>query len=56
VPDPARNTDLRRSFASAFAARLDLAMTASELTPTEEARAADLERDRYSTEAWNRMR
>ena len=56
LPDPARNTGLRNSFASAFAARLDLAMTPSALTAGEETRAADLERDRYSTEAWNRMR
>ena len=56
LPDPVRNPDLRRSFAQAFATRLDLATTSSALTAAEEARAADLERDRYSTEAWNRMR
>lgn len=56
LPDPARNADLRHSFAPAFAARLELTITSSALTAAEEARTADLQRDRYSTEAWNRMR
>lgn len=56
LPDPARNTDLRRAFAKAFAARLELAMNPGDLTTAESTRAADLERDRYTTEAWNRMR
>ncbi|MCE0499666.1 MAG: lipoate--protein ligase family protein [Methylacidiphilales bacterium] len=56
LPDPARNGDLRRVFAQAFPARLELALNPGELTSSEASRAADLERDRYATEAWNRMR
>ena len=56
LPDPARNADLRRAFASAFAARLDLTLNPGDITSAESARAADLERDRYSTDAWNRAR
>jgi len=56
LPDPARNADLRAAFAEAFAARLELAMSPGDLTFEEASRAADLERDRYATEAWNRLR
>jgi lipoate-protein ligase A len=56
LPDPARNADLRRGFANAFAHRLDLTLKPSELTPQEEMRAGLLERDRYATEGWNRSR
>jgi lipoate-protein ligase A len=56
LPDPARNGELRGVFARAFSARLELALKPSELTPSETARADALERDRYVTEAWNRMR
>ena len=56
LPDPARNPALRDAFAQAFAARLELAMSPGDLTAEETARAADLERDRYATEAWNRLR
>jgi lipoate-protein ligase A len=56
IPDPARNTDLRRTFAQAFAARLELAISPDNLTAAETARAADLERDRYATDAWNYLR
>jgi len=56
LPDPARNADLRAAFPQAFAARLGLALSPGELTPAESTRAADLERDRYATEAWNRAR
>lgn len=56
LPDPARNADLRASFAEAFATRLELVVKPGELTEAEVARAADLERERYSTEAWNRSR
>ncbi len=56
LPDPTRNGDLRRVFAEAFAARLELAISSDELTPAEAARAADLERDRYSTDTWNKNR
>jgi lipoate-protein ligase A len=56
LPDPARNADLRRAFAEAFSARLELAIRPGDLTAGETVRAADLERDRYATEAWNRLR
>jgi lipoate-protein ligase A len=56
LPDPARNADLRHAFPSAFAAKLELTMTPSNPTAAENARAADLERDRYATDTWNRMR
>jgi lipoate-protein ligase A len=56
LTDPAQNADLRRAFARAFAARLELAISPGDLTGEETARAADLERDRYATEAWNRSR
>lgn len=56
LPDPARNADLRAAFAGAFAARLELAMSPGDLTTAEAARAAELERDRYATDAWNRSR
>jgi len=56
LPDPARNPDLRRVFAAAFAARLELAIKPGDLTAAESAHAVDLERDRYATDAWNRSR
>ncbi len=56
LPDPARNAGLRRAFAPVFAAALELAMNPGDLTAAETARAANLERDRYATDAWNRMR
>jgi lipoate-protein ligase A len=56
LPDPARNADLRRGFAEAFAARLELTLKPGELTAKELAHAADLDRDRYSTDEWNRAR
>ena len=56
LPDPARNAEVRTSFAKAFAAKLELTLEPGELTAEESARAAELERERYSTEAWNRSR
>jgi lipoate-protein ligase A len=56
LPDPARNADLRRDFAPAFAQRLDLSLKPGDLTLAETARAETLERDRYSTDAWNQAR
>jgi len=56
LPDPAQNAALRAGFAPAFAAHLKLTLTPGELTAAESARAAELERDRYSTDAWNRAR
>ena len=56
LPDAARNADLRAGFAKAFAARLELMVSPSDLTPEESMRAADLERERYATEAWNHSR
>jgi len=56
IPNPEQNADLRRVFANAFASRLELITTPGDLTSAETSRAADLERDRYATDAWNRMR
>jgi lipoate-protein ligase A len=56
LPAPVRNDDLRRAFAGAFSARLELAMNPGQLTPAEVAHAAELECDRYATEAWNNQR
>jgi len=56
LPDPSRNADLRGAFATAFSARLELAMSPGDLTAKETSRAVDLERDRYATDAWNRSR
>lgn len=56
LPDPARNPALRHAFAGAFSARLELAISPGDLTAAESSRAGDLERDRYATDAWNRLR
>ncbi len=56
LPDPTLNSIVREKFASVFSARLGLTLKRGQLTSSEAARAADLERDRYSTEAWNQSR
>jgi len=56
LPDSGRNGELRREFVKAFGGCLELAIEPGELTEAEEARADDLERERYATDAWNRMR
>jgi lipoate-protein ligase A len=56
LPDPARNGDLRRVFAQAFAQRLELSLKSSDLTEDESVRAKTLEHDRYVTVAWNQSR
>jgi len=56
LPEPAQNAALRQAFAHAFASRLELALHPGELTSAEATRTADLERDRYATDAWNRSR
>jgi lipoate-protein ligase A len=56
LPDPARNAGLRAGFAKAFAAHLELPVESGELTAVENARAEELERERYATDAWNRSR
>ena len=56
LPDPKRNAEIRRSFPKIFAEKLQLEFVAGELTEAETKRAAGLEIERYSTEAWNRMR
>jgi lipoate-protein ligase A len=56
LPDPALNDRVRGSFAKHFAARLEFDIAAGELSSAEASRASGLERDRYATEAWNRMR
>jgi lipoate-protein ligase A len=56
LPNPARNDDLRRDFARTFAQRLELSLKPGDLTKAEFARAEVLERERYTTDAWNRSR
>jgi lipoate-protein ligase A len=59
LPDPKMNPMLRRMFPDTFAAALQLGWAGTPphaMTPAETARAADLERDRYATDAWNRLR
>ena len=56
LPDAARNGEVRRAFARYFSSRLKFDLAPGELTPAESARAGELERGRYGTEAWNRMR
>jgi lipoate-protein ligase A len=56
LPDPARNGELRREFARAFAERLELSLKPGDLTEAETTRAETLERERYSTDGWNQSR
>lgn len=56
LPDPALNQAVRDHFPGAFSAQLALILQPGDLTPEETARAADLERDRYSLPAWNSQR
>ena len=56
LPDPSANEAVRAAFPKAFAASLGLHLTPGELTSAERERAAALERERYSTDAWNRSR
>ena len=56
LPDPALNAEVRGAFADFFPGHLELDFNSSELTPAEAARAADLECERYATDAWNRSR
>lgn len=56
LSDPKKNAAVRKAFAAAFAGHLELDLRAGELTPAESARALELERERYATDAWNRMR
>ena len=60
LPDPKHNQTVREKFAEAFAARIvlvyDTDPATHDLTAAESARAANLERERYATEAWNHMR
>jgi len=56
LPDAAKNAKVRRAFAKHFSSRLKFDLAPGELTPAESARAGELERERYATEAWNRMR
>ena len=56
LPDPARNDAFRAAFPGAFAAVLGAALAPDELGFLEKKMAADLARDRYATDAWNRQR
>jgi lipoate-protein ligase A len=53
LPDPARNREVRRAFAEAFSAELELTLEAGEWTVAEQARAGELERTKYGTREWN---
>jgi lipoate-protein ligase A len=56
LPESALNGSLRAVFSNSFAARMELTLISGDLTSAEVSRAADLERDRYATDAWNRSR
>jgi lipoate-protein ligase A len=56
LPEPNWNADVRGNFAVLFARKLGLQFVEAKLTEAEVKRAAALEMNRYSTEAWNRMR
>jgi lipoate-protein ligase A len=56
LPDPAKNAEVRHAFAPNFSSRLKFDLAPGELTTAESARAGELERERYATDAWNRMR
>jgi lipoate-protein ligase A len=56
LPDPSLNGEVRCAFPDFFPGHLEMDFAPGELTAAESARAADLERDRYSTDAWNRSR
>jgi lipoate-protein ligase A len=56
LPDPSQNPMLRDLFPRTFMAELGLEFAPGELTTEEALRAAELERDRYATDAWNRSR
>jgi lipoate-protein ligase A len=53
LPDPTKNQAVRHAFARHFSARLMFELEPGKLTATESVRAAELERQRYATEAWN---
>jgi lipoate-protein ligase A len=56
LPDPSLNGEVRSAFADFFPGHLELNFLPGDLTAAESARAGDLERDRYTTDAWNRLR
>jgi lipoate-protein ligase A len=56
LPDPARNDEVRRGFAGPFLGYFELLGTPGDLTAAEEDMAKMLEREKYGTAAWNRMK
>lgn len=59
LPEPKMNPMVRRMFPGVFMAALGLPSVGAPpnaMTPDEEKRAAELECERYSTDAWNRSR
>jgi lipoate-protein ligase A len=56
LADPAQNDRVRKAFPEAFSSYFDLEFVPGKLTSAEANRAANLERERYSSEAWNRLR
>ncbi len=56
LPDPALNGAFREAFPAVFAATLEVELRPDGLSFLEKKMAADLARDRYGAEAWNRQR
>jgi lipoate-protein ligase A len=56
LPEPKLNVSVRQAFAESFGAHFGLRFVRGELSPAEQDRAAKLEKERYSTDAWNRQR
>lgn len=54
LPDPAQNETLYQVLAQAMGEKLGFDWELSALTESEEKRAIELERERYSTDAWNK--
>jgi lipoate-protein ligase A len=56
LPDPTKNDEVRKAFAEFFPGHLEIDFKPDELTSVEASHAAELERDRYATAAWNNQR
>ena len=56
LPDPEQNGAVRSAFPACFSGQREIKFVPGELTEAESALAEKLERDRYSTEAWNRSK
>jgi lipoyl(octanoyl) transferase len=56
LPDPTKNTQLRTALPSALATVLAVTWSLDELTVEEKKQAITLEKNRYSTPAWNQQK